>query len=199
MTAEGAFTPDSDIDRIFGPVVHPQTYRHLLYTSLSFPLGLIYFLAMVVGLSVGFGLTIVVIGLVILAVTLVLARIFGHLEREMAKSLLGATFDDAPPRPRGWHALFRDRNTWRAVIYLILRLPVGIAGLVASLLMIVAVPLMAAPLLYVILPFTIDGARVANWDEALLVSLFGCVFFLVAAHAVNGVAAIARRLAMALL
>ncbi len=117
----------------------------------------------------------------------------------MAKGLLGAVFESAPERPRGWHALFRDRNTWRIVIFLILRLPVGIAGFVASLLMLVSGCLMAAPLFAVLVPQAIDGVRIANWDEALLVSLFGCVFFLVSAHAVNGVAAIARRLAVALL
>ena len=199
MTAEGTFTPDSDIDRIFGPVVHAQTYRNLLYTTLAFPLGLIYFVTMIVGLSLGFATVIVIIGLVILAVTLLLARTFGYIEREMAKGLLGAVFESEPQRPRSWRALFRDRQTWRMVIYLVLRLPIGIAGLVVSLLMIVAVPLMAAPLCYVFLPYLVDGARIANWDEAMLVSLFGCVFFLVSAHAVNGAAAIARRLAVALL
>jgi hypothetical protein len=159
----------------------------------------VYFAVMIAGLSAGFATSIVVIGFVILALTLALGRLFAHLEREMAKSLLGATFETQDPAARGWRALLRDRRAWKNVIYLILRLPVGIAGLVAGILMVAAIPAMVAPLAYTFLPYFVDGLLIRDWDEALLVSLFGCVFFLLAAHLVNAVAAIARRLAMALL
>lgn len=199
MTAAGTFTPDSDIDRIFGPVVRSQTYRHLAYDFLGLPLGVLYFTTMIVGLSAGFATSILVIGFVILGVTLALARLFGRMEREMAKALLGTTFEPRPPFVQGWRALLRDRYAWRTVIYLILRLPVGIMGFVAAILMIAAIPAMAAPLAYTFLPYFVDGLLVRNWDDALLVSLFGCVFFLVAAHLVNAAAALSRRLAAALL
>lgn len=199
MTAEGTFTPQSDIDRIFGPVVQPQTYRNLIFALLSFPLGLAYFVSIIVGLSVGFGTAILVIGLVILALTFALTRVFGSLERELAKALLGATFEPRPPLPRSFRAMFTDRTTWTMVIYLIIRFPVGIAGFVASILMLVSIPAMVAPLVYNVLPYSIGYEHVTNSEEALLISLFGCVLFLLAAHLVNGVAAIARRLAMALL
>jgi hypothetical protein len=55
---------------------------------------------MICGLSIGFGLAILVIGLVILALTFAVARVYGHLERELAKWLLGATFEPRPPLPR---------------------------------------------------------------------------------------------------
>jgi hypothetical protein len=199
VTAEGAFTPDSDVDRIFGPVLHAQTYRHLLYTLVAFPLGIVYFVSMIAGISIGFGTLIIVIGFVILALTLAIARLFGVLERELAKALLGATFEERPPLPRHWRAMLRDRRSWTMVIYLILRFPLGLAGFIASLFMLVAVPAMTAPLLYLVVPYWIAGERVVNSEEALLVSLFGCVFFLLAAHAVNAVAAVSRRLAVALL
>jgi len=199
VTAEGTFTPDSDIDRVFGPVVHAQTYRHLAWALLAFPLGLIYFITTIVGISVGFGLMIVAVGFVILALTLAVARVFATLEREMAKALLGATFEPRPPFPRGWRAMLRDRRTWRMVIYMILRLPLGLAGFASSVLMLASVPAMAAPLAYTVLPYWVNGYPVATWEEAMLVALFGAVFFLVSAHLVNGVAAMARKLAIALL
>jgi len=199
VTAEGTFTPPSEIDRLFGPVVHAQTYRHLLYALLSFPLGILYFVSMITGLSIGIGTAIIVIGFVILALTLGVARLFARLERELAKAMLGATFEQRPPYPRHWRALLRDRRSWTAVVYLILRFPVSVAGFVASVLMLAAVPVMAAPLVYTVLPFQLGGERVVTSEEALLVSLFGSILFLAAAHAVNGIAAVSRRLAVALL
>jgi hypothetical protein len=199
VTAEGTFTPHSDIDRIFGPVVHAQTYRHLLYALLSFPLGILYFVSMITGLSAGIGTAIIVIGFVILALTLGVARVFARLERELAKALLGATFEQRPPYPRHWRALLRDRRSWTAVVYLILRFPVSVAGFVTSALMLAAVPVMAAPVLYMFVPIIVGVERVATSEEAMLVSLFGCILFLAAAHAVNGIAAVSRRLSVALL
>jgi hypothetical protein len=199
VTAEGTFTPPSEIDRIFGPVVHAQTYRHLLYALVSFPLGILYFVSMITGLSVGIGTAIIVIGFVILALTLGVARIFARLERELAKALLGATFEQRPPYPRHWRAVLRDRRSWTAVVYLILRFPVSVAGFVTSVLMLAAVPVMAAPVLYMFVPIIVGVERVATSEEAMLVSLFGCILFLAAAHAVNGIAAVSRRLSVALL
>ena len=199
MTAEGTFNPGSDIDRIFGPIVHAQTYRHLLYALLGFPLGVLYFAIMITGLAAGFGTLIVVIGFVFLVITLTVARAFGRMERELSKALLGAVFESQPPPRMHWRAMLGDRRSWTTVVYLVLRFPLGIVGFVASILMLAAVPAMAAPLLYVSLPYWIAGERVVNSEEAILVSLFGCVFFLLAAHLVNGVAALSRRVAVALL
>lgn len=180
-------------------MVHAQTYRHLLYALVSFPLGILYFVSMITGLSVGIGTAIIVIGFVILALTLGVARIFARLERELAKALLGATFEQRPPYPRHWRAVLRDRRSWTAVVYLILRFPVSVAGFVTSVLMLAAVPVMAAPVLYMFVPIIVGVERVATSEEAMLVSLFGCILFLAAAHAVNGIAAVSRRLSVALL
>ena len=166
---------------------------------LSFPLGLLYFVTMIVGLSVGAGLAVLVVGFVILAVTLSFARLFGRLEREISKALLGATFEPSAPRAPGWRAMLKDRRTWSTVIYLILRLPLGVMGLVVSVLFLVSIPLMAAPVLYSVLSYSIDGAVINSSQDALLVSLFGCVLFLLCVHGANGIGAITRRLAMAML
>lgn len=199
MTATSALTPDSDIDRIFGAVVRPQTYRNLLYLLISFPLGIFYFVTMITGVSVGVGTAVIVVGFLVLALTLALARLFGGLEREITKALLGATFEGRPPLPRGVRAKLTDRRSWSTLVYLILRFPLGIASFIASVMFLVSIPVMAAPLLYTMLPFSIDGTVITTSEEALLVSVFGCVFFLAWAHVINGLAAISRRMAMALL
>src|SRR5258706_9872934 len=123
VTAAGTFSPDSDIDRIFGAVVRLQTYRDLFYLLISFPLGILYFVTMVAGVAAGLGTAIIVIGFVILAVVLLVARLFGRLEREISKALLGATFDSPAPFPRGLRAALKDRRAWSTLIYLLVRFP----------------------------------------------------------------------------
>jgi len=199
VTAASALTPDSGIDRIFGPVLERRTYWHLLHAALSFPLGLLYFVIMIVGLSLGAGLAVLIVGFGILAVTLGVAKLFGRFERELSKAFLGATFEPRAPRPPGWRAMLQDRRAWTTVVYLLLRFPVGVAGLITGVLFLVSIPLMAAPGLYTMLSYSIEGAPINSSQEALLVSLFGCVLFLLCAHAANAIGAISRRLAMAML
>jgi hypothetical protein len=199
VTAASALTPDSEIDRIFAPVVQPRTYRNLLYLALSMPLGILYFVSMITGLSLAVGTAVILVGFLVLTLTLWLARAFGRMEQELTKALLGATFTDRPPSPKGWRAQFTDRYNWTTVVYLLLRFPIGVLGFVTSVLLVSSIPVMAAPLLYTVIPFTVGTAPIDNSQEALLVSLFGCVLFLLCAHAVNGLAAVSRRLAMALL
>lgn len=199
MTPTNTFAPESPIDRVFGAVLQPRTYRNLLYLAISMPLGIVYFVSMITGLSLAVGTAIILVGFVVLAITLVMARLFGGLERELTKSLLGATFEAHPARAIKWRAQLTDRYLWTTVVYLLLRLPVGVAGFVTSVLFAVSIPVMAAPLLYTVVPFTVGTSLIDDSQEALLVSLFGSVLFLLCAHAVNGLAAVSRRLAMALL
>lgn len=200
MTAASIHPDDSsEIDLIFGPVVEARTYRHLLFSLISFPLAILYFVTIVTGLSVGAGTLILFVGFVVLAVTLSIARLFGRLERELAKAMLGVTFEPPLPSPRGIRASLADRRSWKTVMYLILRFPLGVASFVVSMLIVAPVCMMAAPLLYTVFPYRVDGSLVANSQEALLISLFGCVLFLLLVHAINGLAAISRRLAIALL
>ena len=56
--------------RFFTAPVEVRTYTNLFYLALAFPLGLFYFIFLLTGLALGFGLTIIWIGLPILAVVL---------------------------------------------------------------------------------------------------------------------------------
>jgi hypothetical protein len=199
MTASREFPSDSPVDRIFGPVVEPRTYRNLLYLALSYPLGILYLLSMIAGLAISAGTAILLVGFVVLAGTLWIARCFGRLERELTRSLLGATFEPLRPGPPGFRAQLTDRTAWSAVLYLLVRFPLGVLGLVVSILFALSIPIMAAPVLYTVFPMTIGTAPITTSQEALLVSVLGCTLFLVSAHAVNALGSASRRLAMALL
>lgn len=80
--------------------VRLATYRNLLYLGLLFPLGLGYFVGLTVGLSVGGSLLVLGVGVILLAVTLGLARGLAWFERLQLRYLL-ATDVEQPPCGRG--------------------------------------------------------------------------------------------------
>jgi len=194
------FGPDSTIDRVFGPVVEARTYRHLLYEMISFPLGLATFVITLTGLATGIGTTVIFVGFVLLAMVLALSRFWGRFERSLAASLLGASFTDRPaPASQRLSAMLTDQRSWFAAAYFILRFPLVVIGFAASAVMLASTLAVAAPLLYQFVPIMFIDERVTTTEGALLVSLMGCVIFLLAAHIVNGIAAVMRSLATAML
>src|SRR3954468_22489681 len=78
-----------------------RSYRNLLYLLLAFPLGLTYFLFLVVGLSLGLGLTIIWVGLPVLLLVLLGSRALSALERQLAIGLLGAEVPPMAPPAAG--------------------------------------------------------------------------------------------------
>ncbi|MEE8442664.1 MAG: sensor domain-containing protein, partial [Dehalococcoidia bacterium] len=54
----------------FGVVADPQSYINIFYLFLAFPLGIGYFVFLVTGISVGFGLLIIWVGVPILVLVL---------------------------------------------------------------------------------------------------------------------------------
>ena len=83
----------------------PRTYAAAVYLALAFPLGIAYFVGTVVGISHGLGLSILVVGVPILAATLggVVAVSIG--ERALAEGLLASPpsvprYEPLKPRPR---------------------------------------------------------------------------------------------------
>ena len=52
--------------RYFGVVAREETYLNLIYLVLAFPLGTVYFVFLVTGISVGIGTAIIWIGIPIL-------------------------------------------------------------------------------------------------------------------------------------
>ena len=133
-----------------------QTYRNLLYLTLAFPLGLLYFIFLAVGLSVGIGLTITVIGVPIMLAVLAAATGMASFERKLTTYLLG--IDIEPP---GNVAFDRDHDlsivertktlvtslgTWKAVVYLASKFLLGMVSFFAiTTLLVTAVSLLLVP------------------------------------------------------
>jgi len=123
-----------------GAPLRAQTYLNLLYLTLAFPLGLAYFVFVAVGVSLGVGLTVVVVGIPLLLGVLAVCLGLAGVERRLATLLLGVDMSDAElegetTRER-LQSLATDLDTWTAVVYLPTKLVFGLVSffLVTSLL-----------------------------------------------------------------
>jgi hypothetical protein len=87
---------------LLAPFGRSLTYRRIAYLLLAFPLGLAYFILLVVALSVGAGLAVTLIGLPILALTLYAWRRVASFERWLIGRLLGTEIPRSrtPPSTR---------------------------------------------------------------------------------------------------
>ena len=123
-----------------------------LYIALGFPIGLVWFCVFVTLLSLAMGLMPILIGLVVLVATLRLAGGCASWERRLAADLLGRSID--VPERKSPSPATRDRlivrildpiadgSYWRELVFLLLRMPLGIGGFVL-LVMLGALPLTA--------------------------------------------------------
>ncbi len=195
----------------FGVIARRQTWLNVLYMLLAFPLGTMYFVILITGLSLGLGLAILWVGIPILLVVAGLWWAFAALERLLARGLLGI---DCGFAPRPWEnepgllgklrAHFTDSSTWRDLAFVLLKLPLGImsfavlvgsAGLTNVLLF--------APLIDISNrtdgAFDLWGWRIDSWLEALPLLPLAVLVLLIGLHLVNLLAAVWRLLADALL
>ena len=201
------------IARFFLVPFEIRTYANLLYLALAFPLGLAYFIFLTVGLPLGLGLTLIWIGLPILALVFAGSWGLAALERQMAIGLLGAEIPPMSP-PEGlqgkgfWggiQAFLSNPVTWKGMAYLLLKLPLGMVSFtLAVTLLSLSLAFLLVPFAYSFLDFSelyVDGTLwwVDTFGEALACGLFGALIALVSLHAFNGLAAAWRLLATGML
>jgi signal transduction histidine kinase len=172
----------------------PQTWLNLLYLLIGLPLGVAYFVVLVVGISVGAALAVVLIGLLILLATLAATRGMAAVERGAARALLGVQI--APPADRRdlprlkrigrW---LRDPVTWKSLIFVALKFPLGVAtfALVAAS-GFVSLVFLFAPLIVLVTPVTVFGWIVESPLQALPLTVAGVPAVLLSLNLYNGLA-----------
>jgi hypothetical protein len=139
--------------RIFGVFLDPRAYGSLLYMFLSLATGILYFTWAVTGLSLSVGLSVLIIGLPFFLFFLASVRLFALLEGRLVESLLGVRMPRRPQfasqagsiwlRLRTW---LQDRRTWTTLLYMVLKLPLGIVSFVIfTVLTSISLALLAAP------------------------------------------------------
>lgn len=191
----------------FGALANKQSYLNIVYLLLSFPLGIFYFVILIVGISLGFGLAILGIGILILLAVFVALRGFAAWERQLAFWLLSTYIPPPDPRPEPLkHPLIAlkkyvtDSYTWKCLIYFMVKFPLAIASFVITVFIAsFTLALLSAPLLYRYAPIHIFIWRITRAEEALTCAAVGLIFGLVSVHVLNGIAVLSRALATAML
>ena len=208
--AEETLATDGGLGREDKPRLLVRALLSTLFLLSSFPLGLFWFVVLVLLLLAGLPLTIVWVGLPILALAILACDLGAGVERWRLRSLLGTRLPD-PYRslPRGSvlaraRARAADPALWRGLLYLILLLPIGLVELVVFFVLAFSALLATYPLWFWTFPegrgVGWTGVLVANTlPEALLVTLVGLVAMAAAATFVPQVSRAHAALGRALL
>ena len=205
-------------------ITRQQTYLSALYLLLSFPLGVAYFVFLVTGLSVGFGLLVIWVGVPILALVLAGSWVLSRLEQATTNRMLKLDIPAiAFPRTsdplsaaaarlsvtervfvRTWRqfkAHLSNRLTWTGMLYLFLKFPIGVASFVIVVtLASLTAALVGAPFYY----WVGDGTDFGIWQvdelwESLILMLAGVPSLFVSLHLINAAAWVSGRIARVML
>jgi uncharacterized membrane protein len=124
----------SPIGRYFAIFGDPLAYSSLFYMLLSLATGIFYFTWTVTGLSLSLGLSILIFGLPFAVLFISTVRALALVEGKLVESMLGTRMPRRPlyadrgkPLMARIKAMFVDPRTWSTLLYMVLKLPLGIA------------------------------------------------------------------------
>lgn len=199
-------------DQFFGVIARGQTYLNFVYLFLAFPLGLIYFIFLIVGLSVGIGTIIIWIGLAILALTIAGWWLMAGFERVMAINMLKV---DIPPMTTTklekatttldkLGAYLSNPVTWKGLAYLLVKFPLGtLSFVVLTTLTVTTVVLLTAPIVFPffnpVVEFWNTTLVVDTMAEASVCFVIGLALLFVSLHIFNGLAWVSGQFAKVML
>ncbi|MFC3477280.1 sensor domain-containing protein [Halobacterium litoreum] len=196
---------------VVGIVADAQTYRNVLYLFLAFPLGIFYYVVLVLGFTLGVALSVILVGLVVLAGTVLGLRFVASFERGLSNRLLGTEIDapDDVETDGGLvettKAYLSAGSTWRGLGFVALKFPLGVLSFVLLVSLLgVALELLVLPLF----PGGVFNVEVSGWRVArsfetatqrLLAVPVGAVLGVVALHVLNAFARANAAIASSLL
>lgn len=129
-----AAAPPSVWRDIFGVFVDPAVWKALVYMIISLATGIVYFTIVVTGISMSFGMLVMIIGIPLLVAVLGLVRAMSLFEGRLVELLLGTRMPrrlrSTPPDMGFFQRIgfwLKDGRTWASMVYMILMLPLGIA------------------------------------------------------------------------
>lgn len=197
-------TPYQTTNRLlfFGVMSSGQAYLNLLYVLAAFPLGLFYFVYLVSGLSLGISLSIIWVGVPLLLLVGAGWWIMASFERYMAIHLLKEDIPEmalpANPNDDLWtrfKAYFTNPVTWKSLLYLFIKFPLGLATFVALAVMVpLTLGLLSMPFTYQHMElfqgisFGFGVWQIDSLFDALLAALVGLILWPVTLHVTNGLA-----------
>ena len=202
------------ITALLAVVARRQTYLNLAYLVAAFPLGLFYFLVLIVGFSVGVGTAIIGVGIALLILFALASWGFATFERELVMWWLNVRIrpmsTPPPPNTTAWQrfrSLLRNPVMWKSLAYLLAEFPFGVFGFVSVLTVLsLAASLILSPVAYLGRLALNNGSGdqfVFGWGSGigitslnspvaflltLVLSVAGCVMLVIALHLFNGLA-----------
>jgi uncharacterized membrane protein len=121
------------IGRFFSVYGDSRAWTALFYMLLALVIGIFYFTATVIGLSLSAGLMIMIIGIPVFLLFVGFTRVLALAEGRLVEGLLGQRMPRRPVYPsKGMPIMERikemltDRRTWTTMFYFLLMLPLGI-------------------------------------------------------------------------
>ncbi len=205
------------LGKFFTVAFRGQTYLNALYLLLSFPLGIFYFVFLVVGLAVGFPLIIVWVGLLLLAAVFAAWYALIVFERQMAIWMLHEDIQPVSKQDLSgknlWQkftATLTNPVTWKGLVYLFAKFPLGIISFTLLVTFVaVSASLLGMPFYYqAISPQINISMDLGVWSpilsvdtisEAMLVCLVGVFVTLISMHILNGLAWVSGKFAKVML
>jgi hypothetical protein len=187
---------------VLRPLITSSGYRALTHHLLGLPLGVLYFSWLVSSIAAGLGLVVTLIGIPVLTGVLATIRPLLRVERGLANGLLDARIAPVPLTAGGRGlieratAYWKDSASWRGIVYLLGRFPVGLATfIVAVVAYSTALFLIAAP---VIAP--LDAIELGFWQpdtvlDGLALLPVGLIALLASAWISEGMGALSRAFA----
>ena len=141
--------------QLLGVIFNRQAYKNLIFLGAAFPLGVFYFVFLVSGISMGISLLIIWVGIPILLLVGIGWWFMASFERFMAIHILNEYIPEMA-RPSNesqdlwthFKAYITNPVTWKSLVYLILKFPLGIATFV------ILVTLISLTLAFLSMPLT---------------------------------------------
>ncbi|HVC29239.1 MAG TPA: sensor domain-containing protein [Gammaproteobacteria bacterium] len=196
------------LGKFFGVLADPRAYTSLFYMLLALFTGTFYFIWVVTGTALSFGLLPLIIGIPFFLLFLSSVRLLSLVEGRIVETFLGVRMPRRPPYPGGSVPLFThikellsDGRTWSTLFYMLLQLPLGILyfTLVISWLA-VSLVLILSPLSHIWGDFIyINGPVVVSWLFTPVLIITGILLLIGLMHFARAIASLHGQMAKALL
>lgn len=202
----------------FDVITRKQSYLNIVYLLVSFPLSIGYFVFFVTGLSLGIGLTPILVGIPILLLTFIGVRLVMFFECLVAEKLLcidsnirnawaiNKRSDNEKILHRARDTFFDPQN-WKAALYIFFKFIYNNAAFTISVAFIsTSAALVFAPFIYQMFSpqVTIDinghsllyylGINLPVFDELLVYMFIGLLLSVVTMHLLNMLAYVSGRI-----
>lgn len=121
------------LQRFFGVIADPRAYAAYFFMLFSLVTGIFFFTWATTGVALSLGLSFLIIGLPFFLFFLASVRAIAYVEGRLVEALIGERMPRRPRQARIEGGIFKrtlhwvtDPHTWSTLVYLILKLPIGI-------------------------------------------------------------------------